>query len=72
MSYADIVKEANTYSNVLSDIRRDLHQIPEFGLQLPKTLERVLASVHGLGEITLSKTITALAAAFVARGGPFP
>ena len=58
MSYADIVKEANKYSSVLTDIRRDLHQIPEFGLQLPKTLERVLASVHGLGEITLSKTIT--------------
>jgi amidohydrolase len=58
MSYADLAKEANQYSNVLSEIRRELHQIPEFGLQLPKTLARVLESVHGLGEITLSKNIT--------------
>ena len=58
MSYADLANEANQYSNVLTEIRRELHQIPEFGLQLPKTLARVLESVHGLGEITLSKTIT--------------
>lgn len=58
MSYADLAKEANQYSNVLREIRRELHQIPEFGLQLPKTLARVLESIHGLGEITLSKTIT--------------
>ena len=58
MSYADLAKEANQYSSVLTEIRRELHQIPEFGLQLPKTLARVLESVHGLGEITLSKTIT--------------
>ena len=58
MSYADLAKEANQYSSVLSGIRRELHQIPEFGLQLPKTLARVLESVHGLGEITLGKSIT--------------
>jgi len=71
MSYADIVKEANKYSSVLTDIRRDLHQIPEFGLQLPKTLERVLASVHGLGEVTLSKTITS-AVLHIKGGQPGP
>ncbi|MEN9965117.1 MAG: hypothetical protein RJA60_114, partial [Actinomycetota bacterium] len=71
MSYADIVKEANKYSSVLTDIRRDLHQIPEFGLQLPKTLERVLASVHGLGKITLSKTITS-AVLHIKGGQPGP
>jgi amidohydrolase len=58
MSYAELAKEASQYSSVLSGIRRELHQIPEFGLQLPKTLARVLESVHGLGEITLSETIT--------------
>ena len=59
MSYADLAAEANQYSNILSEIRRELHQIPEFGLQLPKTLARVLESIHGLGEITISKSITA-------------
>jgi amidohydrolase len=67
MSYADLAKEANQYSNVLRDIRRELHQIPEFGLQLPKTLARVLESVHGLGEITLSKNITS--AVLLIKGG---
>jgi len=71
MSYADLVKEANQYSKVLTDIRRDLHQIPEFGLQLPKTLERVLASIHGLGEITLSKNITS-AVLHIKGGQPGP
>ncbi len=58
MSYRELAEEANQYSGVLTQIRRELHQIPEFGLQLPKTLARVLESIHGLGEITLSKNIT--------------
>jgi amidohydrolase len=58
MSYADLAEEANQYSGILSQIRRELHQIPEFGLQLPNTLTRVLASIDGLGEITLSENIT--------------
>ena len=71
MSYADLAKEANQYSSVLTEIRRELHQIPEFGLQLPKTLARVLESVHGLGEITLSKTITS-AVLHIKGGQPGP
>jgi amidohydrolase len=71
MSYADLAKEANQYSNVLREIRRELHQIPEFGLQLPKTLARVLESIHGLGEITLSKTITS-AVLYIKGGQPGP
>jgi amidohydrolase len=71
MSYADLAKEANQYSNVLREIRRELHQIPEFGLQLPKTLARVLESIHGLGEITLSKTITS-AVLHIKGGQPGP
>ncbi len=58
MKYSDLAAEANGYLNVVQEVCRDLHQIPEFGLQLPKTLERVLASVHGLGEIHKSETIT--------------
>ena len=61
MTYKALADEASQYLSVLQGIRRELHQIPEFGLQLPKTLERVLASVHGLGEIHRSPNITAAA-----------
>lgn len=42
----------------LQQLRRSLHQIPEFGLQLPKTLELLLAEITGLGKITLGKSLT--------------
>ena len=51
----DFAAEAAGYQAVLTEIRRDLHQIPEFGINLPKTRERILASIHGLGEIHLSE-----------------
>jgi len=54
-------KQAN-----LVQVRRDLHQIPEFGLDLPNTLARVLKEVDTLGEVTLGKDMTA--AAIVIRG----
>jgi hippurate hydrolase len=41
--------------------------VPEFGLDLPKTLAIVLKEVEGLGEVTLGKDMTA--AAVVIRGG---
>ncbi len=71
MSYADLAKEANQYSSILSGIRRELHQIPEFGLHLPNTLARVLESIHGLGEITLGKSITS-AVLHIKGGQPGP
>lgn len=61
-----LVAEANQYLDRLQSIRRELHQFPEFGLELPKTLERVLKSVEGLGEIFFAKDITA--AALVIKG----
>ena len=42
----------------LQSLRRKLHQIPEFGLELPNTLKVILDEVSGLGEITLGKSIT--------------
>jgi hippurate hydrolase len=39
-------------------LRRKLHQIPEFGLELPNTLKTILDEVSDLGEITLGKSIT--------------
>ena len=42
----------------LQSLRRKLHQIPEFGLELPNTLKVILDEISPLGEITLGKTIT--------------
>jgi hippurate hydrolase len=42
----------------LISLRRKLHQIPEFGLELPNTLKTILDEVSDLGEITLGKSIT--------------
>ena len=42
----------------LQSLRRKLHQIPEFGLDLPNTLKVILDEVSPLGEITLGKSIT--------------
>lgn len=58
MDYKALVAEAAQYLDTLKGIRRELHQIPEFGLQLPKTLARVLESIHGLGEVTIGKDLT--------------
>jgi hippurate hydrolase len=56
----ELLTEAAKYSEVLSEIRRDLHQIPEFALDLPKTQARILASIEGLGEITLGKSLSSI------------
>lgn len=62
-----LAAEANEYLGRLQTLRRELHQIPEFGLELPKTLTRVLSEVEGLGEVFLGKDMTA--AALVIKGG---
>ena len=56
----ELAAEAAGYLEVLQKARRDLHQIPEFGLHLPQTRERVLASIHGLGEIHLSEKLSSI------------
>lgn len=53
-----VLDQATSMLPELQALRRKLHQIPEFGLQLPKTLELVLSEVSGLGEITLGKSIS--------------
>ncbi|MFM1995196.1 MAG: hypothetical protein RLZZ610_713 [Actinomycetota bacterium] len=53
-----ILQQSQAMLPELQSLRRKLHQIPEFGLQLPKTLETVLSEISGLGEITLGKTIS--------------
>ncbi len=56
----ELADEAANYLSTVQGIRRELHQIPEFGLHLPKTRERILASIHGLGEIHLSENISSI------------
>ena len=52
----------------LAELRRDLHQIPEIGLDLPRTQERVLAALHPLPlEVTTGTGLTSITA--VLRGG---
>lgn len=58
---AELLAEATGYAEVLSGIRRDLHQIPEFGLHLPQTQARILASIEGLGDVALGKGLSSIA-----------
>ena len=53
-----ILEQAQSLLPELQTLRRKLHQIPEFGLELPNTLKAILDEVSGLGEITLGKSIT--------------
>ncbi|MBB1484124.1 amidohydrolase [Tessaracoccus sp. MC1865] len=49
-------------------LRREFHQIPEVGLQLPQTQARVLSALEGLPlEITLGESVTSVVG--VLRGG---
>jgi amidohydrolase len=56
----ELLAEAQQYAETLSGIRRELHQIPEFALDLPKTQARILQSIEGLGEITLGKSLSSI------------
>ena len=60
LSPKELLAEASQYADVLTGIRRELHQIPEFGLSLPKTQARILESIEGLGEITLGKDLNSI------------
>jgi amidohydrolase len=62
-----LLAEAAGHAQTLVGIRRELHQMPEFALDLPKTQARILESIEGLGEITLGKDLTSIA--LVIRGG---
>ena len=54
----DVLTQAKAMLPELQALRRQLHQIPEFGLELPKTLDLILKQINGLGEITTSKEIS--------------
>lgn len=56
----ELLAEAQQYAETLSGIRRELHQMPEFALDLPKTQAQILQSIEGLGEITLGKSLSSI------------
>ncbi len=56
----ELLAEAQQYAETLSGIRRELHQMPEFALDLPRTQARILQSIEGLGEITLGKSLSSI------------
>lgn len=66
-SPVELLQEASKYAQTLTEFRRDLHQIPEFGLNLPKTQQRILDSIHGLGDIHLGKDLNSIG--LVIKGG---
>ena len=60
--------DAVALQDELSALRRELHQIPEIGLHLPKTQERVLAALTDLPlEVTKGRSVSSVTA--VLRGG---
>ena len=64
---SNFLASAKEIQNDLATIRRDLHQEPEIGLDLPKTQAKIVAALEGLGlEITTGKALSSVTA--VLRG----
>ena len=67
MSTSKILEDARELHPDLVRLRHDLHRVPELGLQLPRTQERVLEAIADLPlETTLGKGLTSIGA--VLRG----
>ena len=65
---SNFLAEASEIQNDLVAIRRQIHQEPEIGLDLPKTQAKILAALDGLGlEITTGKALSSVTA--VLRAG---
>jgi len=64
----NLIEESTAIAPGLVELRRELHQIPEVGLDLPKTQSMVLDAVAGLPlEISTGKELTSVVG--VLRGG---
>ncbi len=64
----DLYDDARAIGDDLTNLRRELHREPEIGLDLPRTQERVLGELEGLGlEISTGTGTTSVTA--VLRGG---
>jgi hippurate hydrolase len=60
VSSKQILTEAQSLGPELSALRRQLHQVPEFALELPQTQRLVLEAIEGLGEIHLGKGLSSV------------
>ncbi|TNC29043.1 M20 metallopeptidase family protein [Amycolatopsis alkalitolerans] len=66
----DLREEATALAGDLIQLRRELHQIPEVGLQLPRTQEKVLEALDGLPlEVSTGKDLTSVTAVLRGQGG---
>src|ERR1051326_5273957 len=70
--------DAAEIQDELALLRRELHRIPEIGLELPRTQEKVLSALDGLPlEVTVGKGLSSVTAVLrggrtAADGGPGP
>lgn len=55
-----VLKQSQELAEELIQIRRKLHQIPEFGLNLPNTQSFILSQLTGLGEILLGDQLSSI------------
>lgn len=66
----DLLDDARALLPDLTALRRDLHREPEVGLQIPRTQERVLAELDGLGlEISTGTGTSSVTAVLRGRAG---
>jgi hippurate hydrolase len=67
------VELAQVYADEIVALRRALHEVPEYDLDLPKTQALILQALEGLGlEITLGKELSSVTAVLRGGGGPGP
>lgn len=60
MNLDELAKEAQAELSSLQQLRRQLHQIPEFGLDLKQTKTRLLTEIEGFGQIVHGKTLDSM------------
>ncbi|MFG1625879.1 M20 family metallopeptidase [Kribbella sp. NPDC049227] len=67
------VELAEQFRDEIVALRRALHQVPEYDLELPKTQQLILDALAGLPlEITLGKELSSVTAVLRGGGGPGP
>lgn len=60
---SNFLSDAREIQSELEAIRRHIHQEPEIGLDLPKTQEKIVAALNGLGlEVTTGKSLNSVTA----------
>jgi hippurate hydrolase len=69
---AELHAEARSHDDAVIELRRAIHADPELGLTLPRTQQRVLDALEGLGlDISLGETTTSIVADLdTGRPGP--